>query len=236
MMLRTNWILWVPLFCGLLLSACGQSGPARNARPGVPAVKPPAQAEQPAANAGRLQDLIYVVGRGDTLSAIAEETTGDPGYWFALAQHNGIADPTRLEVGEQIIIPGELALASMRQRLPKVQPPRHDPPALSTRPTAGAVIPEPAGEPVETASGTESNAEPVVEETGWIIIQGSYYPREIKVAPEIGAETRSLVSPGTRLQYLGRPGGWYKVMTDRGEGYISPRDARPAEKEDLSQR
>ncbi|MGI9305137.1 MAG: hypothetical protein ACR2RB_20890 [Gammaproteobacteria bacterium] len=72
---------------------------------------------------------------------------------------------------------------------------------------------------------TEAASQPL-KNAGWVIVTGSYYPREIKHSPELGAETLLLARPGTRLQSLGLADGWYKVITDQGEGYVSESDVR----------
>jgi len=62
-----------------------------------PAVKPSSDAE-------------YVVQKGDTLSAIAEQKLGSPEKWKVIAQVNGIDDPATLRVGQKLVIPtGEAA-------------------------------------------------------------------------------------------------------------------------------
>lgn len=45
------------------------------------------------------------VARGDTLSSIAAAEYGDPGAWRPIADVNGIANPRRLEVGTELVIP-----------------------------------------------------------------------------------------------------------------------------------
>jgi nucleoid-associated protein YgaU len=46
-----------------------------------------------------------VVERGDTLRGIAQTYCGDPSYDDAIAEYNGIRDPTELSVGSEIVIP-----------------------------------------------------------------------------------------------------------------------------------
>jgi len=59
--------------------------------------------------AGRLQSANYakryVVRRGDTLSAIAGRTYGDPGLWRPIAEENRIDNPLALAPGQVLVIP-----------------------------------------------------------------------------------------------------------------------------------
>jgi nucleoid-associated protein YgaU len=47
----------------------------------------------------------YVVGQGETLSAIAYRTYGDPALWRPIALRNDIATPRQLPVGTRLIVP-----------------------------------------------------------------------------------------------------------------------------------
>jgi nucleoid-associated protein YgaU len=48
---------------------------------------------------------VHVVGRGDTLSAIAGRLYDDPGSWRPIAIANGIADPRSIVPGQSLRIP-----------------------------------------------------------------------------------------------------------------------------------
>jgi hypothetical protein len=48
---------------------------------------------------------VHVVVEGDTLASIAHAEYGEPGYWRALAEVNGIDDPMRVRPGANILIP-----------------------------------------------------------------------------------------------------------------------------------
>lgn len=48
---------------------------------------------------------IYTVGQGETLSAIAGRTYGNPKLWRPIALRNGIENPRVLPVGRQLIVP-----------------------------------------------------------------------------------------------------------------------------------
>lgn len=47
----------------------------------------------------------YVVGQGETLSAIAGRSYGDPRLWRPIALRNGIDNPRALAVGLQLLVP-----------------------------------------------------------------------------------------------------------------------------------
>ncbi|HEY8121844.1 MAG TPA: LysM domain-containing protein [Myxococcota bacterium] len=87
--------------------ASDQPAPAVDEPKAPPAeMAPPAQAppSEPAPSA----QADYVVLEGDTLARIAEKLTGDESNWQAIAQENGIDDPTRLQVGMRLRIPASL--------------------------------------------------------------------------------------------------------------------------------
>ncbi len=48
---------------------------------------------------------LYVVGEGDTLSAIAARVYQDPALWRPIAIRNRVDHPRKLTVGEQLLIP-----------------------------------------------------------------------------------------------------------------------------------
>jgi hypothetical protein len=48
---------------------------------------------------------LYVVGQGESLSAIAARTYGDPTLWRPIALHNDLDDPRTLSVGMHLLIP-----------------------------------------------------------------------------------------------------------------------------------
>ena len=49
----------------------------------------------------------YVIEPGDSLAFIAQEEYGNADYADFLAEVNGIADPSTIQVGQEIIIPDE---------------------------------------------------------------------------------------------------------------------------------
>ncbi|VTU22073.1 FecR domain-containing protein [Variovorax sp. RA8] len=64
------------------------------------AFSPPAAAAEP--------DLVHAVQAGETLYGLAEQYTGRSDRWQLLQQHNGIADPHRIEPGTRVRIPAAL--------------------------------------------------------------------------------------------------------------------------------
>lgn len=48
---------------------------------------------------------LYVVGQGETLSAIAGRVYDDPSAWRPIAVHNGIDDPRALAIGQRLLVP-----------------------------------------------------------------------------------------------------------------------------------
>lgn len=48
----------------------------------------------------------YKVRPGDSMSALADRLMGDALMFYGLARYNGIADPSQMEVGRTLLIPG----------------------------------------------------------------------------------------------------------------------------------
>lgn len=66
----------------------------------------PAETEDPEeTEAAESQDQTYTVQSGDSLTTIAERFYDDPSLDDFLAEANGISDPRRLSVGQEIRIP-----------------------------------------------------------------------------------------------------------------------------------
>jgi LysM repeat protein len=70
---------------------------------GVPDFTPPADTTESAA--GQAASNTYTVVSGDTLYAIAVRFMGDGNMWPAIAQVNGITDPTTLQIGQVLQVP-----------------------------------------------------------------------------------------------------------------------------------
>lgn len=56
---------------------------------------------------------VHVVVEGQTLASVAYAEFGDPNYWRALAQLNGIDDPLRVKPGANLLIPSAAEAAKM---------------------------------------------------------------------------------------------------------------------------
>ncbi|NJN48388.1 MAG: LysM peptidoglycan-binding domain-containing protein [Candidatus Competibacteraceae bacterium] len=63
---------------------------------------------------GQVSESYYIVQKGDTLGEIAQRMTGSSNNWRALARYNGITNPRRLEVGQQLTIPADLSMIEPR--------------------------------------------------------------------------------------------------------------------------
>jgi LysM repeat protein len=137
------------------------------------------------------KEINYIVRRGDTLSSIARQTTGDHKNWRSITEYNKISDPTKIRVGQRIIIPASLAIA---RKLESSQ-----------------------------SKSLKTSSPPAAPKTGgWLRTRGSNYPREINTKPDPTSDILTQVWPGTRLRYVDRIKGWYKVITEFGFGYINP--------------
>jgi tetratricopeptide (TPR) repeat protein len=92
-------------------------------------IRADAQQELGAAN------FPYTVQPGDTLAKIAQAHLGDRYRFYILAKYNGIANPSRLLVGQVIRIPGQApkpppAVAAAK---PPAEPPPAEPPVPARR-------------------------------------------------------------------------------------------------------
>ena len=105
--------------------------------------------EDPEAMLGR-ESHRYVVQPGDSYSALAARSLGDPGLFLILARYNDSRNPSDLRVGEVLRLPGrsrseEPAGGDGGQPTPKGEPAMAEPPAapVPTRRTVAALsLPE----------------------------------------------------------------------------------------------
>jgi lipoprotein NlpD len=99
----------------LALAACATregSAPVVDRSPGAPRTAAPSAASQP------VPDGFYVVKRGDTLYSIALDNGVD---YRELAQLNGLTDPTKISIGQQLRIkPPQDRAAAQQERNPVV--------------------------------------------------------------------------------------------------------------------
>ena len=52
-----------------------------------------------------LNDTIYTIKEGDTITSISYRFYNEPLYWFIIADVNNIENPLELTIGNNIIIP-----------------------------------------------------------------------------------------------------------------------------------
>jgi nucleoid-associated protein YgaU len=57
----------------------------------------------------------HVLRREETLHSLAFDTFGDPGAWRAIADLNGVDDPTRVRPGRELLLPDVSELAGARR-------------------------------------------------------------------------------------------------------------------------
>lgn len=178
------------------------------------------------------KDQLYEVGAGDTLSGIALETTGDVLNWRKIAELNNISDPNTIRKGQFIVIPHALtrtdASPPPAARELNLEPDTSDEKPLDTedktsKPRAQDIELSETGDPPAQVPLPDSK-KPIQQEKvgGWLIIRGGYYPREINIGPDSSSDILTQAWPGTRLQFVDRADGWYKVITNKGHGYLNP--------------
>ncbi len=123
--------------------ATGANGPAADS---VLIGEPPTDAAvAAAADQAPLDSSIYVIQAGDTLDALSRRL-GIP--WQRLAEHNGITDPTLLQVGQVLEIPGRVAEDAA---VTTAAAPAPDPAATPAPPSDAPAEAEAAPAPAEAA-------------------------------------------------------------------------------------
>lgn len=217
---RNPRLVFTQICLCLCVSACEllPSEPAAKSESTAPAAAKPAA----------VQDLVYVVVPGDTLRGISVQTTGTTQNWDIIAGHNKLAYPYALRIDQQIRIPGRLLLTKPATNVRRPPPPKpvakvsKDGPPVAKPPAAKSTAVASVGQAAPQAKDgpPDSAAAKPATGSGWITITGSYYPREVKMQPSSGADYLMLVRPGSRIRFIARQGDWYKVITDRGEGYV----------------
>lgn len=85
----------------------------------------------PAPRAGS-QPVVHIVERGDTLWDLAEAELGDGHRFPEIAEANGISNPSLIEVGQPVTIPGPAAAPAQGPVRPS--PPAGAPPAVAPTP------------------------------------------------------------------------------------------------------
>jgi len=93
----------------VVIAACGGFGSSNTNPSGLATASPTTTAGTPGITASPVPDTTYVVQPGDTLAAIAEIYDVPTGELMAA---NGITDPTALQVGQLLRIPGVPAMST----------------------------------------------------------------------------------------------------------------------------
>ena len=170
------------------------------------------------------KDLIYEVKDGDTLSSIARKKTGDSRNWITIAELNNISDPDTIIKGLVIVIPRELTRAGASVSTAKIASPAASPP--DKQPQQVKTRRQDTVQPGDKASASpKPDVKPTPQQKrpgGWLIIRGTNFPREINIRPDTSSDILTQAWPGTRMQFIDRTDGWYKVITEKGHGYLNP--------------
>lgn len=93
----------------------------------------------------------YKVQSGDTMALIAKRFLGEPLNFFVLARYNGIQNPSQLEVGQALKIPGTYAAAST-SALPDVETVTVEPLDVTNEQTGGEAPVVATTAPTQTVS------------------------------------------------------------------------------------
>lgn len=106
---RSKIIYLITLFCSLaLLGACATSHAPNQETSSATETRKLAGNSDQEQNIQTKRSAVYIVKKGDTLHAIAIKTTGKYSDWRPIAEHNQIADPNKVHVGQKIVIPPDL--------------------------------------------------------------------------------------------------------------------------------
>ncbi len=165
-------------------------------------------------------DLSYKVRPGDFLSQIAQKTTGNGENWREIARYNDIKNPNKLKKNETLLIPGHLLPVdnSAKTAIVAAAAPVEKKPA------------EVAKKPVKKAEETEKPR----DNSEWVMVEGSYYPKAIYRKPNYSAGMLTRVLPGTTLKHVQSGENWIQVETEKGLGYLHRSDAHRLNKNELS--
>jgi len=225
------------LTCAVLFSAC-----ATTTAPAAPTASVQPLAPEQNTEYVQAADFYYTVERGDLLTGIAQRFTGDADNWNAIADANGVTDPRKLRVDQQLVIPGYLMPlvknnvrtttlpTSVAVQRPAVQNPRNaiddiGPDAVKVQikkanPNKRFVL-RPLGADVSSDSAAE------LVENDYIKIIGSYFPKVVYRAPQLDAKLLMRVAPGSTFKLEKLAEGWYQISTKQGPGYLRLQDGKP---------
>ncbi len=185
--------------------AAGANGPAAES---LLIGEPPTEATIAAAEPAPIDGNIYVIQAGDTLDALGRRL-GIP--WQRIAEYNGITDPTLLQVGQVVEIPGRAAEAPVvtTEAAPPAEPaaPPPPPPAEAAAPApvdAAAPAPsEPAPAPAAPAPAVKPTIHTVRAGESLATIAPRYGLSWQTLAAMNGLDSRSVLQVGQVLRLHG---------------------------------
>ena len=215
----------------------------------------PAQtlAIEPTMQNAPIKQVLHRVKPHERLGDIAIQHTGTATNWEKIARYNGISNPRHLRVGAMIAIPPSLLLQNIEQTATASNQKKDLQLVAAARPNAttnatttatnslavkrsssrksGDVVLEPVRtnrafelNPIKKsafANQTQSNR-PAAK----VQIVGTYYPKGIYGQPANYSDLVMRAAPGTlfELEYLAND--WYKIVTDKGFGYLRKDDGK----------
>ena len=203
----------VVIILALFAGACSSVAP-------VESEKVPKASEQGPVKKSPPKGRSYEVKKGDSLSKIALKSTGDLTNWRKIAKYNNISYPYTIIEGQVIVIP--YFLTSDEADLTSELKPVDQKPVDKQAETQDSVLYRTRSEPARSVQPDPQKPSRQQKVGGWLIIRGTNYPREINIGPDPSSDILTQVWPGTRLKYVDRSDGWYKVITNKGHGYLNP--------------
>ncbi len=183
--------------------------------------------------------ISYTVQRGDRLSDIALEFTGQSSTWRDIAQYNNISDPRRLREGMILEIPTDM-IPGYERPAPQIQPqvrqsvPVTQSSSLAVRTEQPAEVAPVVVTPINTNRNFDLNpidADSTNQSRSFagagaqVKVVGTYYPKGIYTQPAYDSKLIMRVAPGTLFVLDSQINEWYKIQTSTGSGYIRTNDA-----------
>lgn len=162
-----------------------------------------------------------LVQQGDTLWDIAQRTLGDGSRYMEIAEANGIADPNRLSIGQQLKIPGETPPPIPRMR-----------PEIAT--LTGSVEPSPGAtaetsmsmrmEPQAMAEGEFAEFSPRLQEKARKNPKMAEWLREVSAKNKSRAQTAPVApEEAAKAKLRSGLGNLQETLPDREAGYMQDR-------------
>lgn len=182
--------------------------------------------------------ISYVVQRGDRLSDIALEFTGDASNWRNIADYNNIANPRFLREGSELQIPTYLVPGYQAPNTTQAEPlsstPLPQTSALAVRRESTTDVAPVVVTPINTNRNFDLT--PIDEQSAstpqsfagtgtQIKVTGTYYPKGIYQEPAAYSRIMMRAAPGTVFSLDTQVNQWYRIETPRGTGYIRVSDA-----------